>query len=104
MEAAAAGGGGAKRQKTEKKEKAAPPSSLPEWMDAHLAGRLSSLTNPLLKDFCKTHGLAVSGKKDDLLARIHDYLEEEIERQAAAEAGGAKAGGGEAGGGEASGA
>ena len=55
----------------------------------HLQGRLSSLTNPILKEFCKGQGLAVGGKKDDLLARIHDFLEAVIAEDAAKQAGGA---------------
>lgn len=73
---------GAKRQKTAapKVEKLTPPTCFAEWIRAHLQGRLSSLTNPLLKEFCKAQGLAVGGKKDDLLARIYDHLEAEMER------------------------
>ena len=70
-------GGDSKRQKTSAAPaiKAAVPESLSQWITAHLEGRISSLTNPVLKEFCKSNGLAVGGKKDDLLARIHDHLE-----------------------------
>ena len=66
-----------------KVEKLAPPETLNEWLVAHEAGRLSTLTNPLLQSFCKEHGLAVGGKKDDKLARIHDFLEQMKSQQAA---------------------
>ena len=87
---AEADAGTAKRQRTSaapKAEKAAPPSSLAEWIASHVAGRLSELTNPLLKEFCKSHGLAVGGKKDDLLARISDFLDGEMARDAGAAGG-----------------
>ena len=73
----------AKRPKSgaPKAEKAAPPSSLAEWISALLKGELASLTIPLLKEFCKGHGLPVGGKKDDLLARVTDFLEAEMARE-----------------------
>ena len=76
---AAAAGTAAKRQKTTgtgaTKDKPAQPSTLAEWRAAHLDGRLSGLTNPLLKGFCSEHGLPVGGRKDDLLGRIVSYLD-----------------------------
>ena len=87
-------GGASKRQKTGPKvEKLATPTSLAEWIAAHLQGRISTLTNPALKDFCKSRGLPVGGKKDDLLARIADHLEEEMARDPSLAGGGG--GGGE---------
>ena len=99
---------GGKKQKTSgggggggvKKEKAATPTTLAEWINAHVAGRLASLTNPILKEFCKQQGLPVGGKKDDLLARVIDFLEEKMQEEAAA-GGGAAASSAAAGGDEA---
>ena len=52
------------------------------------------MTNPALKDFCKSRGLPVGGKKDDLLARIADHLEEEMARDPSLAGGGGGGGGG----------
>ena len=80
------------REIAEAVRKLATPTSLAEWIAAHLQGRISTLTNPALKDFCKSRGLPVGGKKDDLLARIADHLEEEMARDPSLAGGG---GGGE---------
>jgi len=37
---------------------------------------------PTLKEFCKANALPVGGKKDDLVARVGDYLELEMARDA----------------------
>lgn len=76
---ASAGGGGALAPKKEKFEA---PTSLAEWVSVHLKGQLASLTNPILKGFCSEHKLGVGGKKDDLLARIAEYLEEQMAQEA----------------------
>ncbi|KAH8094504.1 SPOC like C-terminal domain-containing protein [Cristinia sonorae] len=38
-------------------------------------GKLAKLTNDTLKEFCRSHGLAVSGKKADLVDRVTEYLD-----------------------------
>ena len=83
--AEAAAGAGAKRQKTTapKAEKLGPPESFAEWLDAHNQERLESLTNAPLKAFCKEHSLPVGGKKGDLVARVHDFLQAFKEQEAA---------------------
>jgi len=53
----------------------APPDTVAEWQQACRDGRLESLTMPTLKEFLKAQGLAVGGKKGDLVARVHDWLE-----------------------------
>ena len=78
-EADAASGGAAKRPKTSAGSSAAPkpelPGSLQEWLAAYRDERLESFTIPTLKEFCKANGLPVGGKKGDLVARVHDWLE-----------------------------
>jgi ATP-dependent DNA helicase 2 subunit 1 len=85
--AEALAGGPAKRQRTAapKEEKLSLSGSSPmaEWVAAHMQGRLSTLTNPTLKEFLKEHGLPVGGKKDDLIARVHDFIELTIAQDAA---------------------
>jgi hypothetical protein len=51
------------------------PGSLQEWLAAYRDERLESFTIPTLKEFCKANGLPVGGKKGDLVARVHDWLE-----------------------------
>jgi hypothetical protein len=78
-EADAASGVAAKRPKTSAGSSAAPkpelPGSLQEWLAAYRDERLESFTIPTLKEFCKANGLPVGGKKGDLVARVHDWLE-----------------------------
>ena len=66
-----ASGGASKKPKV---EKVGPPQSLAEWISLWQSNGLSGQTAPILKAFCKERGLPVSGKKDDLIARLHDHL------------------------------
>jgi hypothetical protein len=72
-DAPVASSSGAKRQKVEKVET---PGCLADWVGLWQQGNLSSQTIPTLKAFCKEQGLPLAGKKDDLMARIHDHLVE----------------------------
>jgi ATP-dependent DNA helicase 2 subunit 1 len=66
-----------KRQKTASaprlKAPAPEPGDVAAVMALYEAGTLASLTIPKLKDAARGLGLALGGKKDDLVARIHDY-------------------------------
>jgi len=54
------------------------PTSDADWLELYQSpngtAALAKLTVALLKEFCKKHGLAVSGKKDDLLSRVIEQL------------------------------
>lgn len=78
--------GGSKRQKTT----AAPrlKVTVPASGDAaavlalYHAGTLGSLTIPNLKEIAKERGVPVGGKKDELLARIHDSISQSLTEDA----------------------
>ena len=53
---------------------APPPETLEEWMKAYSEQRLEGLTMPKLKEFLKSQGLSLGGKKNELVARVHDQL------------------------------
>lgn len=57
-----------------KRLKVAVPQTQDEWMQAHREERLADLTAAVLKDKCREAGLPVSGKKDELVARVAVYL------------------------------
>lgn len=44
---------------------------------------LNSQTISVLKPFCKEMGLAISGKKEDLVARINFFMSERTEAEQA---------------------
>jgi len=82
--AAGGGGGGAKKPKV---DKVGPPTCLADWIALWQAGDLKSQTAPILKALCKEEGLAVGGKKDDLIRRVHDHLTVKAAEDSAARAG-----------------
>lgn len=74
--AAKAKGGGAASRKRERPggSGAAGEGSGINWQQAADSGRLAKLTVPVLKEYLREHGLPLSGKKADLVARIEGHL------------------------------
>jgi ATP-dependent DNA helicase 2 subunit 1 len=74
--------------KDERKRKAAPPSSKDrdlkkesigqEWIDMYKNDEIADLKNNELKAFLKTRGERLSGKKSDLIDRVHRCIEKEL--------------------------
>ena len=70
--ARSAGGGGSSGARA---EKAPLPTTDDEWLDAHRRGAIAGFTNKVLQDFCISKVLKKTGKKDDLVARVTEYLD-----------------------------
>ena len=70
--ARSAGGGGSSGARA---EKAPLPTTDDEWLDAHRRGAIAGFTNKVLQDFCISKELKKTGKKDDLVARVTEYLD-----------------------------
>ena len=70
--AKSAGGGASSGARA---EKAPLPTTDDEWLDAHRRGAIAGFTNKVLQDFCISKQLKKTGKKDDLVARVTEYLD-----------------------------
>jgi hypothetical protein len=67
---------GASAPKRQKGEKGSVPETVADWLQCWQENKLDKQTMTVLKDFCKSKSLPVSGKKDDLVKRVHAKLEE----------------------------
>jgi hypothetical protein len=50
------------------------PGSLKEWLAANDEKRLESFPSEWLEAFCKTNGLSVSGKREEVIGRVKEWL------------------------------